>query len=165
MLPENGKAELAKTRLGPMLAFIVIIPAAIAWCVLALEGVRRGRRGETVVFRSWTDFALTAALVVPPLSLIVALPWIWITARSNRKGGDLWVVVPAKISLVLLAAICSVFAVSRAIAALSPKTAMRRRLADGAVAAGGAFVAWRVFQLIRKLVGNAAAQRGAPVSA
>ena len=46
MLPENGKAELAKTRLGPMLAFIVIIPAAIAWCVLALEGVKTGAPGR-----------------------------------------------------------------------------------------------------------------------
>ena len=148
-----------------MLAFILIIPAAIAWCALAVKGVTLGRRGEIVVFRSWTDFALTTALVVPPLTLIVALPWLWVTALANPRKRDLWVVVPAKISLVLLAAACCVLATSRAMNAFSPKTGIRRRLANGVVAAGGVFAAWRVFRLIRELVGKGAAQRSTPEGA
>jgi hypothetical protein len=94
-----------------MFLLILIITAAVVWCILATEGIKRGRRGEVVIFRSWANVALTFALVVPMLRLIVAPPWLWMTARANPRMRDLWVVVPAKISLTILAVACSVLVI------------------------------------------------------
>ena len=129
-----------------MFMLIFFLPAAVVWCLLAGEGIKRGRHGEVVIFRGWVDFALTVALVVPMLTLMVALPWLWMTARANRRHRDLWVVVPAKISLAVFAVACSVIAISSAITALSPKAEARRRMANAAVALGVVAIALGVFR-------------------
>ena len=138
-----------------MLPLFLILPATVVWCVLAFRGVELGRQGKAIIFRSWMDFAITAALFVPVLTLIIVLPWLWMTRRANRRRRDLWVVVPAKISLVVLAGACSVLAISCVITALSPKTKLRRRVVDGAAALGTAGIAIGLFRTIHQLVANA----------
>ena len=117
-----------------MLPFTILLTLVIIWCLLSLEGIKRGLRGEIVIYRSWGDFALTVALVIPVLSLIIVLPWLWTTTGAHQSKRDLWVVIPAKISLTILFAVCSVIAAFSAVSALSPKTEMKRRLANGAIA-------------------------------
>ena len=108
----------------PMLPLILVDAAAIVWSVLTAVGVRRGLRGRVVVIRSWSDCALTAVVavllvidlitcrrsaddiqIIRVLTLVAGLPWLWKTRMANQSAQDLWVVVPAKLTLVFIAAI------------------------------------------------------------
>jgi hypothetical protein len=154
-----------------MLPLILAAAAAIVWSVLAVVGVRDGLRGRVVVIRSWADCALTAVLAgllvidlitcrrsagdtqtIRVLTLVAGLPWLWKTRMANSNARDLWVVVPAKLTLVLLAASCAVLAISCASTALSRKADERTRVANAVLATGCAAATWGLFRMIRRLI-------------
>ena len=151
-----------------MLYLLLIL--SVGWCVLSAIGISRGLRRELVVFRSWSDCVLTAILLacgslgivrlnLPPdfarvlwvIALIGAVPWLWMTKAANSRLRDLCTVIPAKITLITLAAFCAALAVNCGKSALSSKTDHRQRVANAATAAGSAAAAWYLFRVIGKL--------------
>lgn len=151
----------------------LLLASSVLWCVLAAIGVARGLRHELVVFRSRSDCVLTATLIVcgalgagrlnlPPdfaralwiIALIGAVPWLWMTKAANPRLSDLYMAVPAKITLIVLTAFCAALAFSCGKPAVSPKAEPRQRVANAAIAAGSAAVAWSLFRVIRQLVTN-----------
>ena len=154
-----------------MLPLILVDAAAIVWSVLTAVGVRRGLRGRVVVIRSWSDCALTAVVavllvidlitcrrsaddtqIIRVLTLVTGLPWLWTTKRANQSARDLWVVVPAKLTLVVIAAVCAVLALSCASTALSSKADARTRIANAALATGCATATWSLIRMVRQLI-------------
>jgi hypothetical protein len=148
----------------------LLLASSVGWCVLAAIGITRGRHRQLIVFRSWADCWLTAILLasgslglvrlnLPPdfaralwvIALIGAVPWLWMTRTANSRLRDLCTVVPAKITLIMLAAFCAALAVGCGKSALSPKTEPRQRVANAAIAAGSAAAAWGIFRVIGKL--------------
>lgn len=148
----------------------LLLASSIVWCVLAAIGVARGLRHELVVFRSWSDCVLTATLLacgalggvrlnLPPdfartlwiIALIGAVPWLWLATTANPRVLDLCMVVPAKITLITLAAFCAALAFSCGNSSLSSKTDPRQRVANAAIAAGSAAAAWGLVHVISKL--------------
>jgi len=153
-----------------MLLFILIISAGVAWSILAFIGVQRGLQGSVIVYRSWSDCALTTVLVallvidlitgtwpadetliVRILTLFVALPWLLMTKAANQRSRSLWVVAPAKLTLIFLTGLLSFLALSYAIEVLSSKTEPHRRLTSGASAILTAGLALGLFRIIRHL--------------
>jgi hypothetical protein len=156
-----------------MLLFILIVSLTGAWSVLAFIGVQRGLEGRVIVFQNWSDCALTAFMVsllvidlitgtwpadetriVRILTLVVALPWLLMTSATNSRARDLLSVVPAKLTLVLLAGISSFLALTYAVEALSSKTEPQSRLRSVASAVFAAGLALGLFGAIRRLVAN-----------
>jgi hypothetical protein len=154
-----------------MLPLILIAAAAIVWSVLAAVGLRRGLRGRVVVIRSWADCALTAILagllvidlitcrrsaddiqLIRVLTLVAGLPWLWKTRMANQSAQDLWVVVPAKLTLVFIAAIFAVLAISCVTTALSRKADARTRIANAVLATGSAVATWGLIRMVRQLI-------------
>ena len=154
-----------------MLPLILIPAAAMAWIVLAAVGVRRALCCRVVVYRSWLDFILTAVVagllvidliscrwpgaeiqIVRILTLVVVPPWLWMTTVANQRAGDLCVVVPAKLTLVVLAGFCAALAYGCASTALSGKADTRTRVANAVLAAGSAAATWRFIRLVRQLI-------------
>ena len=155
----------------PMLTLILVDAAAIVWSVLAVVGLRRGLRGRVVVIRSWADCALTAVLagllvidlitcrrladdtqIIRVLTLVAGLPWWWMTRMANQRERDLWIVVPAKLTLVVLATFCAALADSCSCAALSRKADARTRAANAVLATGCAAATWGLFRMVRQLI-------------
>ena len=154
-----------------MLPLILIAAAAIVWSVLAAVGLRRGLRGRVVVIRSWSDCALTAVVavllvidlitcrwpaddtqIIRIVTLVAGLPWLWMAKMANHRGIDMWVVVPAKLTLIILAAVCGALAYSCASTALSRKADARTRIANAVLATGSAVATWGLYRIIRQLI-------------
>jgi hypothetical protein len=154
-----------------MLPLILIAAAAIVWSVLAVVGLRRGLRCRVVVYQSWSDCALTAVLagllvidlitcrwpaneaqIIRVLTLVAGLPWLWMTKTANQSARDLWAVVPAKLTLIILAAACAVLAYSCASTALSSKADARTRIANAVLATGIVAATWSLIRMVRQLV-------------
>lgn len=141
-----------------MLPSIRVLAGATAWCVLAFKVVKLGREGNAVIFRNWTDVALTAVVVgclfVPILGLILTLPWLWMTAAANRRRHFLLVVVPAKLPLVDLGGVYFGVSVLCANAAVASRDKISRRAVRAGVAVCTAGIAFLVFRTIRRSIQN-----------
>ncbi len=154
-----------------MLPLILITAASIVWSVLAVVGVRDGLQCRVVVIRSWADCALTAVFasllvidlitcrrsaddtqIIRVLTLVAGLPWLWMTRMANQSARDLWVVVPAKLTLVFIAAACAVLAYGCASTALSRKADARTRIANAVLATGSAAATWGLIRMVRQLI-------------
>jgi hypothetical protein len=86
------------------------------------------------------------------LTLVAGLPWLWITRMANQSARDLWMVVPAKITLVVIAVVFAVLALSCASTALSSKADARSRIANAVLATGSTMVTWMLFRVVRQLI-------------
>jgi hypothetical protein len=154
-----------------MILSILIPMAAVVCGVLAVVGLRRGLQCRLVVYRSWSDCALTAVLAgllvidlitcrwpadetqsIRVLTLVAGLPWLWMTRMANQSARDLWVVVPAKLTLVVIAAVCAVLAYSYASTALSRNADTRTRIANAVLATGSATMTWGLIRMVRQLI-------------
>lgn len=157
-----------------MFLITLLVSVIVIWSALAFVGVQKGLQRKVVVYRNWADFAQTVILVscfvvgyvfiwvqlirlqiVLILITIGSLPWFYTTKQTNQRARDLWVVVPAKISLIVLAAFCSYIAFDCTVTALSPKTENRSRLINGAIAASASTAAWGLFRIIQRLITDA----------
>ncbi len=157
-----------------MFSTILITSAIVIWSVLSFVGVQRGLERKIIVYRSWADFAQTALfsicfavswialwLQLIRLQLLLflltigTLPWLYITNRINQRARALWIVVPARISLIVLTAFSCTIAFDCALTTLSPKAENRNRLVNAAIATTASASAWGLFRVIHRLVTDA----------
>ena len=163
------------------LLYIIVGVLLIGWISLSLHGIKQGTNRKIVVFSSPLDCVMTALLLamalvawipngIPPKFILLlqcmtiagTILWLIRARHCNSRWRDILVVVPTKVFMVVVAAVCIAIVISSAMKVFAPKTGLSRTLIDGVLFLVGLFCTYSYFRLLFQLMPGAPPPRPIP---